>query len=272
LPRLYRSPLPGILLAVLLAEVAGGQQAVTVPRTARPNPLTDEERRALSAVKMYAQDYIQRLPDYMCVQTTRRDFQPAALNSWPTGDEIRELVTFSAHRESYEVLSVNGKKVHLDHAALGGNISSGEFGTMLERIFDPASETDLGFARRAALRGVPVDVFTYRVSKEHGYTLHSGPPAREYMSAWEGLIYASRATGAVLRVRMECTGIPAGFPVHNMRLTLDYGQARIGDREYTLPSRFEMDQQTDRGVTKNRADFKNYRKFETDGRLTTVDP
>lgn len=234
--------------------------------------MTEEQARALSSVKAYAQNYIQHLPDYICVQTTRRDFQPAAMNSWPAGDEIRELLTFSGHRESYEVQSVNGKKVNLKHDALGGNISSGEFGTLLERIFDPASAAELGFERRTTLRGVPVDVFDYHVSREHGYALHSGPPAQEYVSAWGGLLYADRKNGAVLRIRMECTGIPAGFPVHNMNLTLDYGPARIGGREYTLPSRFELEQQTVRGITKNRADYKDYRKFETDGRIKSIEP
>ena len=59
---------------------------------------------------------------------------------------------------------------------------------------------------RTKHRGVPVDVFTYRASKAHGYTLHSGPPSQQYVSEWEGLIYAERANGAVLRIRMECTG------------------------------------------------------------------
>ena len=153
-----------------------------IPRSAKESPLTEEQTRALSAVKAHARDYIQRFPDYMCVQTTRRTFQPAALNAWPTGDEVRELVTFSGHRESCEVQSLNGKKVHVDHAALGGNISSGEYGTLLERIFDPDAAAEIGFERGTILRGMPVDVFTYKVSKEHGYSLHSGPPPREYVA------------------------------------------------------------------------------------------
>jgi len=39
-----------------------------------------------------------------------------------------------------------------------------------------------------------------------------------------------------------------------------------------LPLSFELHQQTDRGITKNRAEFKGYRKFETEGRLTAIDP
>jgi hypothetical protein len=97
-----------------------------------------------------------------------------------------------------------------------------KFGTWLERVFDPASSAEFGYRRKTTLHGVPVDVFTYRVSRDHGYTLQSGPPLQE---------------GAVLRIRMECTGIPAGFPV-------------------------EIREQTTRGVTRKAADYRSYRKFE----------
>ena len=47
-------------------------------------------------------------------------------------------------------------------------------------------------------------------SSAHGYTLYGG--AQKYESAWEGLIYADHSNGAVLRIRMECIGIPMNFP------------------------------------------------------------
>lgn len=247
-------------------------QQVTIAPRSKIGPLTQEQEQTLAGVRNYVENYVRNLPDYLCVQTTKRDFQPAALNSWPSGDEIREVITFSGHRETYEVQSVNGKPVHLKRSELGGNISSGEFGTWLERIFDPASRAEFTYQRRTTLRGVPVDVFTYRVSRDHGYTLQSGPPLQEYVSAWEGLIYAERATGAVLRIRMECTGIPAGFPVRNLNLTLDYNHVKIGDREYILPFHLELREQSVRGETRNVADYRSYRKFETDTTFSPVEP
>jgi hypothetical protein len=157
----------------------------------------------------------------------------------------------------------------MDRSELGGNISSGEFGTLLERLFAPESAAQFGFERRTTLRGVPVDVFVYQVSNTHGYTLFSG--AQKYESAWEGLIYAARATGAVMRISMEVTGIPPNFPVHHLNMTLDYGPAKIGGVEYLLPSHFELTQESSGGVTRNRADYGSYRKFETEASLSPAE-
>jgi hypothetical protein len=257
-PRLFGLP------AVVILAAAG-------PVWAQPHPMTPQQESALAGLKEYAQKYNLDLPDYMCVQITHRDVQPASGNGFPYGDEVRELVTFFGHRETYEVQSINGKPVHSGRSALGGNVSTGEFGTLLERIFDPASAAEFGYQRSAKLRGAAVDVFSYRVSKAHGYTLYSGP-LREYVADWEGLIYADRATGAVLRVRMECTGIPVGFPVRHLTITLDYGPATIGGRSYNLPSHYELDQASDHGFAKNRGDYRNYRKFETEARFSPAEP
>jgi len=267
-PLLFR--LPFVLLSAVAAGPAWGQQARIAPSKSRP--MTQGQEAALAAVREYARNYIRDLPDYMCIQTTRREIEPDALHPFTSADEIRELVTFFGHRETYEVQSVNGRPVHLDRATLGGNVSFGEFGTMIERIFDPVSGAELGYQRRTTLRGSAVDVFTYRVSKAHGYTLRAGPPIREYISDWSGLIYADRATGAVLRIRMECTGIPPGFPVRHLNITVDYGPATIGTRDYFLPSHFELDQASDRGTMKNRGDYRSYRKFDTDASFTPAAP
>jgi hypothetical protein len=225
---------------------------------------------ALARIRAWSESYMQSLPDYMCIQTTKRHAQSARLDAWPLSDEIRQSVVWSGHRETYEILSVNGKPFDKDLSKLGGNISTGEFGTLMDRLFDPESATEFGFERRTTLRGVPVDVFAYRVSNAHGYTLYSG--SQKYESAWEGLIYADHANGTVLRIGMECIGIPVNFPVHHLSMRLDYGPAKIGSREYILPAHFELTQESSGGVTKNYADYGSYRKFETEASFSTDTP
>jgi len=66
--------------------------AVTGLVWAQSRPMTQEQERALAGVKAYAEQYVHSLPDYMCIQTTRREIQPSALYPHPAGDEVRELV------------------------------------------------------------------------------------------------------------------------------------------------------------------------------------
>jgi hypothetical protein len=262
-----RTPIPAVVTCALLCltglpAAAQIQRVLITPQIVRLRPLTEDQTRILTGIKTWSAGYLESLPDYICIQTTKRHAQAAQIDSWPMSDEVREAVTWSGHKESYEVLSVNGKPFHGDRTSLRGNFSTGEFGTILQRLFDADSTAEFGYERRTTLRGVPVDVFDYQVSNAHGYTLYSGP--QKYESAWEGLVYADRRTGAVLRIAMECTGIPANFPVHHLSMTLDFGPARVGDREYLLPAHFELTQESSGGYTNNRADYGSYRKFETD--------
>jgi hypothetical protein len=264
--------IPALLIQWMTAGLNFAQvQRVTItPQITQLRALTAEQELILAKVRAWSEGYMRSLPDYFCIQTTRRNAQPAGFNSWPISDELRESVTWSGQRETYQVLSVNGRPVQVELRKLGGNISTGEFGTILDRLFDPESAAEFGYERRTTLRGVAVDVFAYKVANSHGYTLYSG--MQQYESAWEGLVYADRASGAVLRIRMECTGIPVNFPVHHLSITLDYGPAKIGGREFILPAHFELTQESSNGVTKNNASYGAYRKFEAEATFVPDEP
>jgi hypothetical protein len=271
--RLPALAIAGLLIqAILIQWMTAGpvfpqiQRVTITPQIAKLRPLTKDQELVLGNVRAWSESYMRSLPDYMCIQTTKRNAQPAGLNAWPVSDIVRQSVTWSGHRETYEILSVNGKPFDKEVSTLGGNFSTGEFGTFLDRLFSPESGTEFGYERRTTLRGVAVDVFAYQVSNSHGYTLYSG--LQKYESAWEGLIYADHTTGAVLRIRMECIGIPSNFPVHRLSMTLDYGPAKIGNREFILPAHFELTQESSGGVTQNHADYGSYRKFQTEASFT----
>jgi hypothetical protein len=251
-----------ILWTGALPAHAQVQHVTLTPQIAELRPLSADQQHILASIREWSANYMRNLPDYMCIQTVKRRALAAKLDAWPVSDEVRESVVWSNHKENYEILSVNGKPVHKDMTRLGGNFSTGEFGTILDRLFGPESVAQFGYERKATLRGIPVDVLAYRVSSEHGYTLYSG--LRSYESAWEGLIYASRKDGTILRIRMECIGIPVNFPVHHLNMTLDYAAAKIGGHEYILPSRFDLTQESSGGVTQNHAEYGSYRKFETE--------
>lgn len=274
-PRFFRLPTfpiraTTILLTSVFPMFAQIQRVTITPQIAKLRPLNADQKRILAATREWSANYMRSLPDYMCIQTIKRHALAAYLDAWPVSDEIRESVTWSGHQESYEVLSVNGKPVQKDITKLGGNISTGEFGTILDRLFGPESVAEFGYERRTSLRGIPVDVFAYRVSSDHGYTLFSG--LQKYESAWEGNVYADRKNGAVLRITMECIGIPVNFPVHHLNMTLDYGSAKIGGLEYLLPAHFDLTQESSGGVTQNHTEYGSYRKFETEAIFQPDEP
>jgi len=72
-------------------------------------------------------------------------------------------------------------------------------------------------------------VFASKCRKSAGYSMYHGESKREYTSAYNGLVYADRETKAILRIKMDCVGIPADYPIR-----------RSGSRSTTTPPRLAI--------------------------------
>ena len=237
-----------------------------------PPPDSIEQAAALQAIKDYAMNYTANLPNYVCVQTTQRRIEPTVRGYRPYGDVIQEQLSFFDKKETYKVQMINHQSVsNVDHNRLGGAVSSGEFGTMLSHIFDPQTGAEFNWDHWATLRGRRMYVFSFTVPKSEGYSMYEAESKREYVSAYKGLIYADRETKAVMRVKMECVGIPADYPIKEVGITLDYTPTKIGDSEYVLPFHFQLDSKDTKAVVKNEADYRLYRKFGTESTITFSD-
>jgi len=243
------------------------------PPPPTPPPSAKEQAAILAAIKEYALSYTKNLPNYVCVQITRRRIEPTQSGYLPQGDEVQELLSFVDGKESYKVEAINGKsEQNKKHEELGGVVTSGEFGRLMSSIFDPESGTEFHWDHwAAALRGKPMYVFGYSVPQSNGYSMYHGESKREYTSAYKGLIYADLQSKAVMRITLETVGIPADFPIHEVKITLDYNPTKIADQEYVLPYRFELTSKEVRAETTNRADYRLYQKFGAESGITFGD-
>jgi len=233
-----------------------------------PPPSEAEQAQVLEEMRKYALSYTKNLPNFTCAQITHRKLEPVSRGLMPQGDEIRELVSWVDGKEDYKVQMVAGKSVvNVSHMQLGGVTSSGEWGQMLENIFDPLSQTDFHWQRWGRLRDKRVHVYAYSISESHGYSMNALDVHREYTSAYKGLVFADRDTKQIVRVTLETVDIPADFPVREVTITLDYDYTKIGDREYLLPYHFELDSKEDKFLSQNSADYRLYRKFGTESTI-----
>jgi hypothetical protein len=247
-------------------------QAAPAPPPPIPPPDSIEQAETLAAMKSYALNYTKGLPNYMCVQTTHRHIEPTVRGYLPYGDVVQEQLSFFDRKETYKVESIDGKAVaNMEHNQLGGVVSSGEFGSMLHHIFDPETGTDFTWDHWATLRGKRMYVFAFSVPKSAGYSMYHGESKREYTSAYKGLVYADHETKEVMRIKMDCVGIPPDYPIHEVGLTLDYAPTKIGDQEFTLPFHFELHSREEKAVSKNEAQYRLYRKFGAETSITFTD-
>ncbi len=171
------------LLRKMGAESAGLPEPEIAPKSARgpkqPPPPSDEEQdRIIEAARENALSFTDGLPDFVCLQLTRRYVDPSGLEmDWLKRDEIKIRLSYFENKENYEVLSVNNRVVNnRGMFELGGANSTGEFGSMLAELFDPKTGTRFRWARHSLLRRRPVYVFHYQVLRRR-WSISFSPPA-----------------------------------------------------------------------------------------------
>src|SRR5580700_8123607 len=243
-----------------------------VVRAQAPPPDSMEQAEVIAAMREYALNYTAKLPNFLCVQITRRHYDPKDPRYRAQGDTIQEQINFYEHKENYKVQMHNGASVHnISHDQLGGVTSSGEWGSMLHNIFTPEDGAQFDWDHWGTLRGKPMYVFAYRIEKDRGYSMLDRETHREYTSAYTGLVYADKDTREIQRVTLKTVEIPSDFTVKDVALTLDYKATDISGHLYTLPYHFELDSIDVHGKNNNLADFKMYQVYGADTTITFVD-
>ncbi len=223
----------------------------------------------IEKVRDHALSYTKELPNYICTQRTRQMVQGAFLGQLRGGgDLIEEQISFVDHRETRRVLSLNGHPVAADSPEQRrGAPSRGEFGSILEIIFDPQTSANLKWERPTALDRRPVYVFSYRVPQSKGYTLTE--TKQTIQVPFQGLVYADLETLTVVRIEMKITprDIPNKSRYINAFLTLDYKPEQVAGHESILPAHYSLRYQMTRGFAWYEAEYSNYRKFSADSTI-----
>ncbi len=237
-----------------------------------------DEPPSLQAVRQYALNYVRQLPDYTCVQDTKRasSRQPSRLGTGQgSTDQIEEELSFVGGTEHYKVTKVNGfPTANASPEQLSGAVSQGEFGSLLRKIFDPATGTTFRAAPPAKFQGRTMHVLTFSVPQAKGYLVDDGEQHRQLLLAFEGSVYADAETNAVMRFTMKCINIPSDAMLVGTELTLEYKPTDLSGREFILPSHFQLSWRRRMANAPtvfedgtNSVDFKSYRRFTAESNI-----
>ena len=239
-----------------------------------PPPSEEEQRQIIEDARRLARLYTDELPNYVCLQVTRRYFDPTGMEmDWLKHDEIKTRVSYFDGKEDYENLTVNDKITTKGFSELGGTTSTGEFGTILDSLFNLETDAQFRWARHSLLRGHPVFVFhlevpRYRSSWTLTSTSSGGEGIRSIRSGYTGLVYIDKESGRVLRIVMEAEGIPAGFPMQEARSRLDFDLIDLSGESFLLPLKAQTFLRTGRLLSRNELEFRLYRKFTAEATIT----
>jgi hypothetical protein len=243
-------------------------QVRSVGQSAAPDAA--DQKKILADATDYAFNHERSLPNFLCIQTTRRfeDFQAREVDgreTWRPVDMIVERLAYLEHHEEYKVIEINGVPSSIDHEQLGGASSSGEFGSVMKGIFAPETATEFNWQTRFTLRGRQMDVYAYRVAaSKSGYHVMVRELSKDLVAGYHGLIFIDDRTHFVHRITLHADGIPTTYPIQDVNLMLDYDYMRIGAADYLLPLTFELRSREGNVRIKNDVDYSDYRKFTAD--------
>jgi hypothetical protein len=226
-----------------------------------------EQKAAIRAVREYALSYTKRLPNYTCTQTTRQTMSRAG--RFLRATDIEEQLSFVDNKEIRRVTRIDGQPVSARAGDQPAEMSWGEFGNLLDVIFEPATGAGLRWERAATLNRRRVDVIAFHVPQSSGYVLTES--RRTIQVPFEGFVYADAQTHAVLRIQMKCTMIPDNSEYQAVNLTLDYKAARVAGQEFILPSHYQLTFRTDRANAVNEAEYAAYRRFSAEATIQFED-
>ncbi len=237
------------------------------PRSAIPPPDSVRQQQILDEIKQYAMTYTENLPNFMCLQVTRRYVDFNLSDHYRIMDTVNAQLRYSQGKEDYKLVSVNNRYTNETMEQLGGAISVGEFGSLMRGIFDPKSEAEFGWDHWGTLRGKRMAVFNYFIDSGHSNYSIDYQREQRIITAYKGLIYADEYTGAIFRITFVAVDIPRSFPVNEASEILDYDDVDIGGQQYICPLKADMRMRAGRQRTKNEIEFRLYRKFGTESTI-----
>lgn len=237
---------------------------------AEPGPSPEDASLLLERSRSANARYVESLPDFMCTQVVRRFVELTRPKGWRPLDTLTVKLSYSEHKEDRRLLLINGEPADRPEELAGGLVNIGEFGGMLQTIFDPATETRFQWESWQIMQGRPVAVYSYEVDRAHSwYMLRQGEYtiSREVVVAYHGQVAIDKETGEVLRLVYQASDIPKDFPILYASVTVDYEYADAGGKRYLLPARSETETGIEGLRTRNQGEFRDYQKFTADSSI-----
>ena len=252
------------------------------PETAKL-PSEKESAEVLSKARQATLTAVEEMPDFVVKQQIARSAAYAGTNNFRSLDRLIVAVSYRAEgREEYRVLSRNGileadSQLKQSYEEVGGTSSTGEFVTVLAKIFKPESETKFEIMDTDVIRGRRALVFDYSITREKAKQVISVAGAFDdtAVTGMKGRIWIDRENFRVLRVETSATEIPESFRIRAANRTIDYDWVTIADEKYLLPmlSDVRLTSRQDKQMfeTRNVIRFKDYQKYGSEVKILDDD-
>lgn len=261
--------------AALESKEAGGSSPLAIsalPPGAVIRPSPEALQEMIGRARKYALTYSRALPNFLCIEVTKRSVDSSGRGEWKLRDSFAEMLRYDGREESRALLEWNGQRMGGQHPSLDSAlpVSVGQFEGVLNVVFQPASKTSFEWQGAALLGSNAVQVLRYTVSRAYA-SMALRESGRVVNVGFHGAIYVDAATGGIRKVTLEADDIPRNFPIRGAGMTVEYDYVTIGAHDYLVPMRAALSLR--RGSRKrelNEIVFRNYRRFAAQTRIVPV--
>jgi hypothetical protein len=228
-----------------------------------------EEDPIIVKARAAAAEYAGSLPNFFCRQLTTRYESDRPKDGWQAHDTITADLAYENGHENYTNIKV-GSKTAKSMDDVGGNWSTGEFASMLDEVFEPGSGTTFRKTGQDTINGHSATTFKFEITRERsGWRIMDG--GQLYYPAMRGTIWIDKETSRVLRLEKESRNMPLLFPLVKVEVAVDYDFVRLSTPQpFLLPITSEVlsCEQGSSHCTRNKIEFRNYRKFGAESGIT----
>jgi len=237
-----------------------------------PAPDTAAQQKLLTSMASYADQYVSNLPNFICLQVTRQFEAGKHPNHWHKGDVLTSKLIFNERQEDRTLQSVNDKPVIPGTKPWRTPLTTqGEFGILIGNIFAVRSDAAFTWRGWEVLRGKRLAVFDYSIDGAHStLTLTRLNDLGQAVVPYRGSIYADADSGSIWRITESGFDIPPEVETKSISTTVDYAEVPIAGLSYLLPAHATVLLNTGSSNIRHEIEFKEYRKFEADSKITYV--
>ena len=251
--------------------------------TAAQLPSEKEAREILTKAREATLAAVEEMPDFVVKQLVARSASYAGTNNFRNLDRLVVAVSYRASgQEEYKVLSRNGvlennPQAKQTYEEVGGTSSTGEFVTVLAKIFKSESETEFEVIDTDTIRNRRAVVYNYSIKRDKAKQIitASGVFNDTAITGMRGKVWIDRENFRVLRIESIATDIPEDFVIRAASRTVDYDWVTIADEKYLLPSisdvRLTSREKRNFYETRNVIRFKEYQKYGSEVKILDDD-
>ena len=221
--------------STLPAPVGGGPSTAPIGHC-RDIGARDPRMLLLAGLCESSQTYLQKLPDFVCQETTTAKGDPLEV-------VLNAQVTFVKGEEVHTQVNMNGRLLDDAGAAtrsLMGFASDGEFGLFLANLFKAPIVANFRPAKDSYLNGSRASVYRFEVPAAKSFWRVRDSKSRVATPAFQGQIWIDQRTGQLLKLKLQSADLPPGLDVTWIRTSIDYAPSSLGDAGvFVLPVRSE---------------------------------